>query len=458
VSYHGHHNRGGAAVSFVGDLEEGVPDDADGEMEFPLTNEDTAIPIKKTVYWCQAHKLEDHIPDGGADTVHAVQFDVEVGVGDNMKTANLHHVLAYACPASVVPAELYTTPTDDSATGECQFVSLNCHLVWGWAIGSDKFTTPDDVGFPIGPGTGKDVLVLSTHYDNPAGVQLQDPDSRLRIHTTTKPRTHEAAVMMIGDPFVTLGTEKLSGEPGLTLTAGDPRIHVETTCDSACTETWDHEITVFGTLLHMHSYGHQIWSSIFRDDEMVGETNRNNFWDNNFQKLVETHTILKPGDRLNTHCIWDMSRTEEDITFGLGGENEMCIEFLWYYPALKTGPTKSDNFGYCSYLLGTSMCGIGGTILEGLPANPSVIDTVSSWDPVLSGTGSHGLSSGGGDDDALVIGLSVAAAALVVIVAALVMRFRAQASKDSGKSLLKGSNNTPASSSTPPYQEWEGKA
>lgn len=460
VTYHGV-NRGVAAVSFFGDLEEGVPDDADGEIELALTTEDTAIPIKKTVYWCKAHKLEEYIP---ADTVqHAVQFDVEIGVGEHLDTANLHHVLAYACPAEFVPSDLYTTPTDDSVTNECVFTALHCDIVWAWALGGGKFTIPDDAGLPIGPGTGKDVLVVSTHYDNPGyedGVQLQDPDSRLRIHTTSKPRTHEAAVLLVGDPFVTLGQDNmLTGESGLTLKAGDPRIHVETTCDSACTETWDHEITVFGSFLHLHSYGHQIWSSIFRDGEMVGETNRNNFWDNNFQKLVEpTSFNLKPGDRLNTHCIWDMSRAEEDITFGLGGENEMCMEFLFYYPALKTGPTKSDNFGYCSYLQGTSMCGTGGTVLEDLPANPSVIDTVSPWDPVFSGTGSHGLSSGGGDDDdALVIGLSVAAAALVVIVAALVM-LRARASKDSGKSLLKGSNNTPASSSKPTYQEWEGKA
>ena len=42
--------------------------------------------------------------------------------------------------------------------------------------------------------------------------------------------------------------------------------------------------------------------------------------------------VISPGDSLITRCYYD-TKTKAGVTFGLGSEQEMCIDFLYYYPA-----------------------------------------------------------------------------------------------------------------------------
>ena len=70
--------------------------------------------------------------------------------------------------------------------------------------GETAWPLPDNVGIPLGPGSGFQSFYLNTHYDNPEGLEGVQDSSGVRVYYSKKPREHAAAVLMLGDPFITL--------------------------------------------------------------------------------------------------------------------------------------------------------------------------------------------------------------------------------------------------------------
>eukprot|EP01092_Planopodium_desertum_P010680 TRINITY_DN47821_c0_g1_i3.p1 TRINITY_DN47821_c0_g1~~TRINITY_DN47821_c0_g1_i3.p1 ORF type:complete len:198 (+),score=21.42 TRINITY_DN47821_c0_g1_i3:148-741(+) len=95
----------------------------------------------------------------------------------------------------------------------------------------------------------------------------------------------------------------------------------------------------------MHQVGHMIWSSHWRAGSQIGEINRIEYWDFAFQQTSPVSAILRPGDRINTHCVYRNTPTNV-VPFGQDSDEEMCNEFLYYYPALSNAP--SCSYGYLS--------------------------------------------------------------------------------------------------------------
>ena len=56
-----------------------------------------------------------------------------------------------------------------------------------------------------------------------------------------------------------------------------------------------------------------------------------------FQNTVEVNYTISKGDSLSTHCVYDTSKSKEKVTFGLESEQEMCMDFVFYYPKENTG-------------------------------------------------------------------------------------------------------------------------
>lgn len=46
-------------------------------------------------------------------------------------------------------------------------------------------------------------------------------------------------------------------------------IEYEANCPSECTQQWNQEIYVIGDSLHMHAAGTQMWSTHWRDGQMI---------------------------------------------------------------------------------------------------------------------------------------------------------------------------------------------
>jgi len=118
-----------------------------------------------------------------------------------------------------------------------------------------------------------------------------------------------------------------------------------------CTQTLPHELTVFGSAPHMHQVGDEIWTTQWRNGTKIAEWGRVEYWAFEHQQGELVNFTIKPGDRFNTHCVYNTKNKGEVTPFGISSSEEMCIHFLSYYPRV----IGFDNCGYFPYNF--SVCG-----------------------------------------------------------------------------------------------------
>eukprot|EP01129_Flabellula_baltica_P003190 TRINITY_DN13002_c0_g1_i1.p1 TRINITY_DN13002_c0_g1~~TRINITY_DN13002_c0_g1_i1.p1 ORF type:complete len:552 (-),score=120.87 TRINITY_DN13002_c0_g1_i1:16-1671(-) len=194
--------------------------------------------------------------------------------------------------------------------------------IWEWAPGISPLILPSEAGFRVGPNSIR-LLELETHYDNPSIDSGIIDNSGLRIYYTTTLRKYDAGVLQLGDPAVQEIDPVQSGV-GIK--------EYEYSCPSECTQYFPHDLKVFSSFLHMHAIGSKMYTTQWRNDTMVRVTSLIEYWDFNFQQQTSADYVIKPGDRLNTHCFY--KKQNEEVPFGLASDDEMCIHYISYYPKL----------------------------------------------------------------------------------------------------------------------------
>ncbi|CBJ30300.1 conserved unknown protein [Ectocarpus siliculosus] len=155
-------------------------------------------------------------------------------------------------------------------------------------------------------------------------------------------------VIKLGDPYVALESQTLP----------DGKSTFSFGCPSTCTETHfeEEEVTVFSHLLHMHENGQRMLTRQYRTDSDGNEVLLHTADVEYYSFLqagahvvsVNDSTTIKKGDVFTTECFYDTSYSSVDssnVTFGLGSENEMCIDYVLYYP-----DQRLPNGGACGLL------------------------------------------------------------------------------------------------------------
>jgi len=172
---------------------------------------------------------------------------------------------------------------------------------------------------------GSMYATIQVHYTNPNGVSGELDSSGIRVYYDTVATTYLGGVLALGDEY-------LQASP---LPANTASIHLELSCPNECTRLLSKPLTVFGSFLHMHGHGRMAYSTITSVATGVTSTiNRIEFYDFEFQQITPVNVQVNPGDRLNTHCIYSTLGNSSDVTFGVSTDQEMCIEFQYYYPKI----------------------------------------------------------------------------------------------------------------------------
>jgi len=170
-------------------------------------------------------------------------------------------------------------------------------------------------------------------------------NSGIVVTYTPNLRQFDAGMLMLGDVVV-----REYPIPALTSSYA-----IESNCPEECTSQWDNDITIFGDMLHMHQVGSMAWSTQSRNGVMIeGYLNRVEFWDFDFQSLPPLTRVIKRGDSINTHCVYDTSAINTSVNFGPASSDEMCLEILAYYPRLLTPAIdgRRNIYGFCGKLRG----------------------------------------------------------------------------------------------------------
>jgi len=287
---------------------------------------DYAVPDGETFYVCQAFALPVD------QEYNIIQIDPLL---QEENIAHLHHYLIHSCSnVSEGYVPLYQEP------GVCWSPVGNpnagCNgLLAAWAAGGGPIVLPSVAGFPMGSApTATQFIVLELHYNNPDLVGGYTDHSGVRLWYTTEKRQYEAATLTIGDPVVSFDSIPAQSVK-----------EYEAECPSPCTSTMPHEITVFQSFPHMHQVGSQIWSTQWRDGVQIAEIGRVEYWTFNHQQIEQVNVTIRPGDRLNTHCVYDTRSKSTKIDFGESSDEEMCMHFLSYYPRIVSG--NGEVFANC---------------------------------------------------------------------------------------------------------------
>ena len=218
-----------------------------------------------------------------------------------------------------------------------------------WGHGPIIF--PKEAGLRIGDGTHR-YIVIEVHLDDVSkqskGFQLANVG--LRIHTTTNFRKFDASTMLLGD-LVSHSYLLKEGIPGM-----KSNYHFETTCVRECTKKLSNDLIVFGSILHMHKYGRETWSTLYKyndngDVKSKQVIDSRQFWNFGLQLgRMDLNLTISPGDSISTHCVYDTTKRSTDVFFGTDSTDEMCVHLIFFY---STGTLK---YFRCEYIGGLSLC------------------------------------------------------------------------------------------------------
>jgi len=150
-----------------------------------------------------------------------------------------------------------------------------------------------------------------------------------------------------------LGDVNLSFDP---LAPGEPAVHYESVCPGWCTQAaFTGPIHVFATGLHMHTLGTKGWLSVERYDEREDEDDfdfrepeeisRTEFFNFGLQRFVDTETIVRRGDRLHVHFVWDTTSRTEPTPIGEDSDAEMGLLLLLFWPREHSRIDQCGNQG-----------------------------------------------------------------------------------------------------------------
>jgi len=210
--------------------------------------------------------------------------------------------------------------------------SLDGDTLWAWAPGQTDFTLPEEAGFLVGNAPdGRAHLRLQVHYNNPQNTVGQVDSSGFDMWVTTDLRPHTAGSLTVADIA------------GFTIPPGDSAYDHVTTCSSSVTSAmFEEPINVFGSMLHAHEIGSVLWTEVWRDGAMAYELNREEPFDFENQTIREIDRVIRPGDEIRNHCVYDSTGRSEPTQGGPGTLDEMCWNSLTYYPKIPSG------FDFCS--------------------------------------------------------------------------------------------------------------
>mmetsp|Transcript_18058 Transcript_18058/g.36528 ORF Transcript_18058/g.36528 Transcript_18058/m.36528 type:complete len:735 (+) Transcript_18058:124-2328(+) len=350
-----------------------------GSFDFLI--KDYPIPRETTTYVDFVFNLPEDLPD----VVHIVYGEALVS-----QPKHLHHFVLQGC-TSRIDDELEGTPLTE--------VPSDCNApiggFTGWAPGVTMWDLPLNAGVPIGKQFGVQAVSVNVHYtdgDAPFlnGTQAIANDG-IRIHytPTLRPKT------VVSNPVIQVGfgppdmvvepnkqrafmtrtctvetrchdeTDRTMGIIGAA-TLDDPEltcasVAAKNLCESAdvlqlacpescglCEEGSPYDPDSFravGVFYHAHLLGKEMYTTLIPQDDPTAriDLKSRNIWTYEDQTPYTLDNVLvRPGDKIQTTCVFDSTGRNESTKFALATYDEMCLNTV---SVMFDTPNATDDGG-----------------------------------------------------------------------------------------------------------------
>lgn len=286
---------------------------------------DVLIPDNETTYWCHITELPLHFPRR-----HIIMYEAIVTEGNE---ALVHHMEVFQCTNESEDLSKFNGPCDSKMKPE----RLNyCrHVLAAWALGAKAFYYPKEAGVAFGGSESSRFLRLEVHYHNPRKIQGRRDSSGIRLHYTATLRPHDAGIMELGLVYT----------PLMAIPPQETTFVLTGYCTDKCTQMGlpNSGIHIFASQLHTHLTGRKVITVLARDGQQRKVVNRDNHYSPHFQeiRMLKNVVTVYQGDVLITSCTYNTEDRTLATVGGLGIMEEMCVNYVHYYPKTELELCKS---------------------------------------------------------------------------------------------------------------------
>uniref|UniRef100_A0A8D1BZA1 Dopamine beta-hydroxylase n=1 Tax=Sus scrofa TaxID=9823 RepID=A0A8D1BZA1_PIG len=286
---------------------------------------DILVPGQETTYWCYITELPE-----GFSRHHIVMYEPIVTAGNE---ALVHHMEVFQCAAEFESFPAFSGPCDSKMKPE----RLNyCrHVLAAWALGAKAFYYPEEAGLAFGgPGSSR-FLRLEVHYHNPLMITGRRDSSGIRLYYTATLRRFDAGIMELGLVYT----------PVMAIPPQEPAFVLTGYCTDKCTQLAlpPSGIHIFASQLHTHLTGRKVVTVLARGGLEREVVNRDDHYSPHFQEIRMLKKVVSvlPGDVLITSCTYNTEDRKLATVGGFGILEEMCVNYLHYYPQTQLELCKS---------------------------------------------------------------------------------------------------------------------
>uniref|UniRef100_A0A8D8CEN9 Tyramine beta-hydroxylase n=2 Tax=Culex pipiens TaxID=7175 RepID=A0A8D8CEN9_CULPI len=301
-----------------------IPEAKSVSKKVDIKLDKVAIPAVETTYWCKVQRLESWL---AAKKHHVVRFEPII-TNEHV----VHHMEVFQC---VTDSKL-EIPLYEGSCADLPPEAKACNKVMAlWAMGAGPFTYPHETGLPIGGKDFNPYIRLEVHFNNPDLKPNIVDSSGMRIDVVSKLRKHDAAIMELGLEY----SDKMAIPPG------QVAFPLTGYCIAECTKVAlpPTGINIFGSQLHTHLRGVRVLTRHFRGATELPEVNRDDFYSHHYQEIrqLRYRPKIMPGDALLTTCYYDTRGYDTATLGGFSISDEMCVNYIHYYPATQLELCKS---------------------------------------------------------------------------------------------------------------------
>ncbi|XP_057675668.1 dopamine beta-hydroxylase [Corythoichthys intestinalis] len=286
---------------------------------------DVIIPNQETTYWCSIHTLPENMAEN-----HIVMYESVITTGNE---AIVHHIEVFECSPDDGDVPQYSGSCENKMVP----AKLNfCrHVLAAWAMGAEAFYYPPDAGLPIGgPGSSR-FLRLEVHYHNPLLISGRRDSSGIRLHYTPSLRRYDAGIMELGLVYT----------PIMAVPPKQHNFYLTGYCTSKCTRTALPRggIFIFASQLHTHLAGRGVRTVLVRGGKEIEIVQEDQHFSTHYQtiRVLRKMANVLPGDVLITKCTYNTEDREKPTVGGFGIMEEMCVNYVHYYPRTQLELCKS---------------------------------------------------------------------------------------------------------------------